>query len=134
MADLEQAVQARLAGYAGLASLVAARIYPLVLPQKPTYPTVTYQRITSARASAMGSDPGVASVTIQVDAWGSTYANARAVAAQVRAALQRWRGTQAISGGSVEVLDSFIESDQDIYEEETATYRVRMDFLIWHRE
>lgn len=135
MAELEQAVYSRLTGHAGLAALVGSRVYPLVLPQRPTLPAVTYQRVEALRQSAMGVDTGLASARVQVDSWATTYAGSKGVAAQVRAALQRWRGTEA----GVTVEDAFLERDQDLFEDEGSSaegklYRVSQDYLIWYRE
>lgn len=130
MAELEAAIYTRLAAYEGLTALTSTRIYPLVLPQKPTYPTVTYQRMDGERESGMTAEHGMAHPHIQIDSWGKTYASAKAVATQVRGALQRWGDADA----SPAVLDCFLESDEDDYEPDTGVYRVRQDWLIWHRE
>ena len=130
MAEVEAAIKSRLGGYGGLSALVASRVYPLHLPQRPTLPAVTYQRIDGPREHAMGADPGLAHPRIQVDSWAASYASAKAVATQVRGALQRWRGTAA----GVEVLAIYLESDQDDYEPETKQWRVRQDWTVWHRE
>lgn len=133
MAELEEALLSRLANYGGLSALVVARIYPMILPQKPTLPAVTYQRIDGERESGMTQEHGMAHPRMQVDCWAATYSAAKAVATQVRGALQRWSGTVA----GVTVLDSFLESDRDLYEPGTGgqdIFRVSLDFLIWHRE
>ena len=51
---------------------------------------------------------------------------------QVRAALQRWRGTQP---NLVEVLDTFIDDDVDLsFEFDTQARGVALDAHVWHRE
>jgi hypothetical protein len=106
---IENAIYQRLAAHSGLSALISARIYPQILPETPTYPAVTYWITGAPRETAMGSDPGIVHARVQVDAWGLTFAVARNVGEQVRAALQRWRGT--LDG--TEVLDSFIEDARD---------------------
>lgn len=130
MADLETVLQTRLTGYAGLAALVGTRVYPIKLPQTPTMPAVSYQRIDGPRESGIASEHGMAHPRIQVDSWASTYGGAKAVAEQVRTALERWSDATT----TPVVLDSFIEGDTDLYESEVELYRVSMDFVIWHRE
>lgn len=130
MAELEEAIYTRLADYEGLTLLTSTRIYPLVIPQGPTYPLVTYQRIDGPREDALSSPMGLAHPRIQIDSWGKTYASAKAVATQVRGALQRWDDAAA----SPAVLDCLLDSDEDSYEADTNIYRVRMDFIVWHRE
>lgn len=131
MARLDEAVYARLQAVSGVTALVATRVYPSLLPQKPVYPCLRYQEVDGQRESAMGSDLGQVSATLQVDAYAATYAGSRALAEQVRLALQRFRGTVA----SVEIEDVFVSSGpNDFYEDQVKAYRTQMDFLIWHRE
>lgn len=135
MAELEAAIYTRLAAYGNLTALISTRIYPLVVAVDPTagrpiYPAVTYQRTDGPRESALASDMGLPHPTIQIDSWGKTYAGAKAVATQVRAALQRWDD----SGASPAVLDCLLESDEDNYEPDAGVFRIRQDWIIWHRE
>ena len=135
MADVTEAVKTRLSAVAGVTSIVgsgtAARIYPSVLRQGGAYPAVRYQQIDGLRESAMGSDTGVVSATVQVDSYADTYAAARALANAVRAAMQRFRGTVS----SVVIDDVFVASGpNDFYEEQVKKYRCQFDFTVWHRE
>lgn len=130
MAELEAVIFTRLSTYAGLIALTSTRIYPIILPQNPTLPAVTYQRTDGPRESALGAEMGLAHPGIQIDSWGKTYASAKAVATQARAALQRWSSeiTDPV------VLDCLLESDGDEYEPGANIYHVRQDWTIWHRE
>lgn len=130
MAELEAALLTRLTAYGDLTALISSRVYPLILPQEPTYPAVTYQRIDGPREHGMTQDHGLPHPRIQIDSWGKTYASAKAVATQVRGALQRWSD----AGASPVVLDCFLESDEDGYEPEAGTYKVSQAWTIWHRE
>jgi len=130
MAELEAVIFTRLSTYAGLIALTSTRIYPIILPQNPTLPAVTYQRTDGPRESALGAEMGLAHPGIQIDSWGKTYASAKAVATQARAALQRWssEATDPV------VLDCLLESDGDEYEPGANIYHVRQDWTVWHRE
>jgi len=130
MAELETAIYTRLAAYEGLTALISTRIYPMILPQNPTYPAVTYQRTDGVRESGMTTEHGMAHPGIQIDSWDKTYAGAKAVATQVRGALQRWSSEAA----DPIVLDCFLESDGDNYEPDTGAYHVQQSWTIWHRE
>ena len=129
MPDVETVIVTRLLAYEGLAALVGTRVYPLLLPQSPTLPAVTYQRIDAPREERFGGDP-VAYPRFQIDSWAKTYAGAKAVATQVRGALQLWRTTAT----DPQIMDSDIESDEDLYEPDTGLYRVRADYIITHPE
>ena len=131
MTALNEAIRARLLAVTAVTDLVGTRVYPLLLPQDPTYPAIRYQQITGTRESAMGSDVGLVEATEQVDSYDSTYAGARVLAEAVRAALQRFRGTVA----GVVISDVFVlEGPLDLYEEAVKIYRVQQDFTVWHRE
>jgi hypothetical protein len=127
---IEQHLYQRLTGFAGLTALVATRVYPQKLPQEPTYPAVTYLTVSALRESAMSADPGVARRRFSVIAWGATFTSASDVAEQVRAALQRYKGT--LDG--TEVLDSYIVLTRDLYNDDAKVFSVVNDFDIAYRE
>lgn len=93
---IESAIYDRLRDVAGdLYPLVALRIYPVVAPQDVTFPCVTWQRITTERVQAMGSDPGLVRMRLQVDGWSTTFENMRLIADAIRTRLERWRNASA---------------------------------------
>lgn len=128
--EVEVALHSRLYAYSGLRALISIRIYPVILPQAPTYPCVSYQRIDGPREHAIASDIEIAHPRLQIDSWGKHVEDTKAVATQVRNALQRW--TDPCS--SPPVLDCFLECDEDSYESDTNIYRVRQDYICWYRE
>lgn len=130
MSQIEEAVFSRLSSFAGLTALVAARIYPVVLPQNPTYPAVTYQRISSVRAPAMGTDTGLIATRFQLSTWSSGYAAAKAVKEQLRLATERWRGTVL----GIVIQDTFIEGEVDLYETAVPVWHLPLDVRIHHVE
>lgn len=129
--SVEKAVYARLSTATGLTALTSTRIAPAVNPQGVTYPSVTFRVISEERVTAMGSDPGIARARVQVDAWSDDFAEAEPVANQVRAALQRYRGTSA----TVEVLDVFVLNRTHLYQEDPVNvHQVSQDFEVIYRE
>lgn len=130
MAELEAAIYTRLAAYGNLTALTSTRFYPVIVPQNPTYPLVTYQRTDGPREHCISEDSNAVCPTLQIDSWGKTYASAKAVATQVRAALQRWDDASALPV----VLDCLLESDEDNYEPDAGVFRVSQTWEIWHRE
>jgi hypothetical protein len=135
MAELETALYSILTAHTGLMALVstdgAARIYPEgEVPQDCSMPYVTYRRISGPREHAMGRDPGLAHPRMEVSAWDDDKADCRAVATQVRLALQDWTGTQ----DGVVIQRIFLDGDHDVYNEETWSSGIGCDFIIWHLE
>ena len=130
MADVEQALFTRLSGFAGLTALVSTRVFPVTLPQQVTYPAVVMQKVSAVRHPAFNTDSGVTSARFQVSAFGKTYSATKAVIDQVRAALQRFRGTVS----TVVIQDIMVDGEIHLYEPTNKTHQVSMDFLIHHRE
>jgi hypothetical protein len=127
MVILEATLFAKLSATSGLTALVGTRIYPLIMPQGATYPAVTYQRIsTEPRESCMVADCGIARARIQVTAWAEAFSAAKAIADQVRQALQRWT-TTGIQG-------PFIIGEYDLYDEEALKYGAAIDAEVVYTE
>jgi hypothetical protein len=74
---------------AGLSTLIAARLYPDVLPQGAALPCVVYQRISTPRSQVFGSTQAVAvsRPRFQFSCWALTSEAARALCAALRTAL-----------------------------------------------
>jgi hypothetical protein len=78
----------------------------------------------------MGADVDKVESRQQVRACAKTRAGAKALADQVRAALQRFSGTVA----SVVLHDCFLVDESTEYEDATKVYAVRFDFMVWGTE
>ena len=127
MGTIDSALFSRLSGHAGLKALVSSRIYPPPAPQNAAYPLVTYQEIDRQPIHVMGGTAGVVHIRCQIDCWAETLAAAKAVAAQVAAALDNYSGT---SDGIV-IKNSFLESGQSSpYDDSEGLHRYIQDFLI----
>jgi hypothetical protein len=111
---IEEAIITRLRAVSGVTALLgsgsALRIYLGLMPQAPTYPAGTYTRISTVRESAMGADPGLAHGRFQFDIYDTDPTSVRDTLNAVRAALQRWRGTDTTNGTTV-IQDSFIDNE-----------------------
>ncbi len=135
---LEEGLYAYLSGVSALTALVGKRIYPVVLPPNVVYPAVTYQRISGPRIHTMGNDPGLAYPRIQVSCWyrdisdpQKGYGQVKAVAEQVRLALQNQKST---TWGSVTIQAVLFDGDNDLYDPDTQVHQVALDFIIWCTE
>lgn len=129
---LEEALFAHLKAHTGLSALVDSRIYPLVLPQPPTLPAVTYFKVSKVNKRTMASpSDSLKQVRVQLSCWANTYAKAKDVAEQVTVALQDYSGLMGGTDG-VRVLDGNIINEQDLYEGDTGIYHIPIDVLILH--
>lgn len=133
--SVESGLYSYLTAQSAVTSLVSTRIYPLAAPQDAAMPFVVYQRISDRHEHHMGGASGVATATIQLDAYASTYLSAKAIAEALRGELQGYRGTM----GSYAVRRCHLDGTQDDYEpSETAgdkgTWRVSSDYQIAYHE
>lgn len=126
------AVRGLLNGAAGLTALVGARIDSDVMPDSPTYPAVTFQRMPGG-GSAKGaiSDPPLKWAVFQVSAWAKSRAAARAVAAQIRVAMDRKR---KVTANGVSIDDCFWQDDFDLHDFDTRTFFTHATFKIFYRD
>jgi hypothetical protein len=116
MADIGQAVRGYLAANAGVAALVATRIFPDVLPQGYTIKTggaLTYTIIDTVHDHLINGLAGIARSRIEFAAYASTRAGANLIAEAVRASsLQGYTGAMGgvliesvMLTGGVQTLD-----------------------------
>jgi hypothetical protein len=115
----------------GLTVLVAERIYPDVMPDAPTFPSVTYQKLSGSSARGAVNDPPLMTASFQVSIWSKSRTQASKIAAQARKALDRKR---KISVTSIPLDDCFYESDVDMYDPDTRTYFNHMTFTLHYRD
>lgn len=130
MADVTEAVRSRLVAHAGTTALIGTRAWFYMLPQDPTLPAVTVQQISAVRPSAMGSDVGKAEGRIQTRACAANRAGVKALAEQIRAALQRFSGTVA----STEIIDIRFANERENYEADVKVWTVDQDWMVWWSE
>lgn len=107
----------------------AGRIYPLVLPQNPTLPAVTFSRVSGLRVHNLGGVSGRARPRISISSWASTYAGVQALAAAIRASLNGFKGTLATIAADIR-----IDNEIDLYEEEPKVYHIVQDYFVNHIE
>ena len=134
MATMSDVINTRLLAVAAVTDLVGvgadARIYPVERQQGSANPSITYQRVTNPKESAMGADTGLTIPRFQVDCYADTYREVDDLAEAVRGALQRWKGTVL----GVVVQQTQMLSSQDLSESGAEEKRISMDFQFAHLE
>lgn len=129
------AIRGLLNAATGLTALVGKRIDSDVMPSSPTgrpvYPAVTFQRMSGSSAKGALSDPPLMTAVFQVSAWASSRKDARAVATQIRTAIDRKRKV-TVSG--VYINDCFYQDDVDLYDPDTQTFFTHTTFRIHYRD
>jgi len=132
MAEIEQGIYARLSGQSGVTNLVGTRIYPGVAPLNAAFPYLTYSKVSGIRIHAMESDPGLAHPRMRVSTWSTSYTQVKAIALQVRTALQDYSATT----GGIPFQRIFFENEYDLPEidlgSKKITHQLVQDYIAWH--
>ena len=120
--SLESKLYTLLSADAGVTALVALRTYPLVAPQGAEMPFIVYNRISSGRQYSLTGYSNLENPRMQVDCYGTTYSEAKALSEAVITAL---RGATTFGTEQDDPRESF---------EEDETFRISIDFSIWNQE
>ena len=140
MAQIESALRGFLAADPGLAALVGQEISPLQESQGLGAPRVVYSLLSAVDTRTLDQGPDhLPRCRIRLGCWGTTYAQAKQVAAAVRGAvgpgatkLDGFRGSM----GGVNVQAIFVEDRVDdlvppTHAEEQGSPQELLDLLIW---
>lgn len=124
---LHEALFTRLSGFAGLTALIGAgsscKAWPDEAPKNPAAPYVVFFQVGASRTPLSGADSTVRRSRVQFDCYGDTGDSARAVAAQVVAAIARLQGSY---GGTV-IQDAYIENEISGVDDDTRLKVVSVD-------
>ena len=131
---MQKAVTAILLADAGIAGVVAQRVYPNGFPQGAVRPAIAVSTAASEPYYDDAGEAGLDRARFQIDCQASTFGAAKDLAAAVRAALSAYTGD--IAGYGVQLAT--LEDERDFREggANAAEYlhTVQMDFTVWAAE
>ena len=141
-ADLSDAIRYRMETDATFAALVggtgdAARVFPLQLPQRVTYPAVTYQLISRPRLYAGGGNAGLTPDRVQFGIYDPDFADVVSVAQALKTLWEAFVGTVAATAGNVVILGVHFLDERDFHEAAADTagrYVRQLDARMWWQE
>jgi hypothetical protein len=116
-------VYTALANDAQVVSVVTTRIYPMVLPQTPTLPAITYQRISNP--PRLGNTE-LREARFQINVWGESYADVIELANYVKTVFEDYTDTEV----APRIKYGKVINEIDDYDDETETYRVIIDVIL----
>lgn len=129
--SIEEALYAKLTSAANLTELVSNRVYPVKLPQNPTLPAITYQRVSTSRYHTHDTGfSGLARPRFQFDCYASSYLGAKNLLEALRATLEGFSGYV----GTTRIQGALSQNETDFYEDVSGLYRRSIDFMIHHQE
>ena len=126
---LETELVTRLNADGTVSGEVGTRIYPVKLPQDPTYPAITYNRVSGVRLHDLDGTAGRATPRLSINSWAATYAGCQTLAAAVRASLDGFNGTLT----TIKCVIS-LENEIDLFEQDVSIYRILQDYFVSHIE
>lgn len=121
--SIEALVYGRLTTYSGITAITSTRTYPMILPQRPTYPAVTYQKISNTEQKGTST---LRDSRYQLNLWATTYAEAHSLAAQVKAAFEEWHDLDQTPGVNM----ARVAGELDDYDDDALVYRVIVDVIL----
>lgn len=124
---MESGIQKRLVTDHGVSALISSRVYPVLMPDDPTLPAATYQRASTVRDYTTTGPVSLSRIRLQVDSWGRTYADVKALDAAIRVCLEAFSGMLP-DGTYVDSIQ--IDSSQDLYDGSARYFRISTDYLI----
>jgi hypothetical protein len=134
---IEEALRAMLVQSAPVAALVSGRVYPVVLPQAPEYPAVTYQMVTNDSEYSHGGPSRLATPRFQLDLYAQTF---KGVITLRNAVMFAMSGTRGLFGSPpVRIQGVFRVMELDAYEQLLApagprVWRKTLDFNLFFEE
>lgn len=120
---LETKIYSALSADTTIAAQVSARIYPLVMPQNPTLPAITYQRVSGGQVNDLSGYSNLENPHISIFCWATRYDECKELADDVHDAMD-----------SATAFKATLFSDLDGFDPETELYVVSQDFSCWNRE
>lgn len=130
MTTIEEALFSKLTNESAITDLVGTRVYPLTLPQNPTYPAMTYQQISKVWGKTHQGAGDMGWPRFQFDCYGTSYSAAKGVANALRQTIDGFSGTVA----TVDVCAIFFVNEVDDFNDEVGVYRVAADYRVIYRE
>lgn len=121
---LENKIYKHLSTVSGVSTYIGTRIYPMILPQNPTTPAITYQRIDTRRFYTLNGDNGSGEIPrMQIDIWSTSYEQGRNIATAIKTAMD-----------SATVFLTSDYNQTDLYEPDVQLYRIQCDYVIANNE
>ena len=126
---IQETIYARLSGYPALVALVGTKIDPAESAQGQTAPRLTYLIFGAHPEHTHDGEQDLRDFSLQVDCWGANYDSARAIAAQVCAALRASEGSP-ITDWYVYITNDGTDMGRDY---DTSEFRCMVEATIWYR-
>lgn len=127
---IEDALYSKLSGDSSISSIVGTRIYPVKMPDDPTFPVITYQRISSIREPTMSGRSEYCDCIFQIDSWSLSYDTTKQLAESIFLLLEGFKGVVS----SVDIQAILTQNEIDLYEDDVKVFRRSQTYRIVYSE
>jgi len=134
MKDIRPALRAFLLADAGIAAIVATRVFPIKLPQGTKTASIVYTRISGAGIYHMGGESGLSMPRYQIDSWAPNGDAATTLANLIKDRLSGYRGVMGSGGAAVTVQGVFMAAEMEDYDDAVQMSRMSRDYFIDYEE
>lgn len=122
---IEAELVALVTGNADVAAIVSDRMYPLYLPQKPTYPCIVYRKTDDKPISLLANDTNIQETRFDIGAFSKNHDTSADLINKIKISVQR-AVIDPIMDITIEGADSDFEPNYEIHE-------ATLEVLITHR-
>ncbi len=130
MTDFDEALVDYLLRRPGIAALVSKRIFPDFFPQSEQLPAIVYTLEDDSSQQTLQGPSGMRAAIYQINIWAETRRGVMAVAREVRAALNGYRGAFK----DIPITGAFLDNTSRERDSDTGAFCVSMRFTIHYQE
>jgi len=112
------------------ATSAGGRVYPVAVPQNPTYPLMLYRRASSGREHTLRGAVSMARPAMEVNCYAESYAAAKTLANEILAAIDG--KTFALTGISLKSI--LVVDEEDLYDPDIEKFVTRLAFSVWFKD
>lgn len=138
ISDIRPAFRQHLIDDTAISAIVATRVYPILLPQGQTDPSIVYTRISAVGGTTMQGPDSLVESRMQVDCWASDVTTAASLANLVKERLNGFQGQVGYGGNSpanrVRIQGIFFDSEREFYDDGNKMYRISRDYFVNYEE
>lgn len=112
---------------------VSSRVYASAAPLDCDTPYIVLNRVSGIRHYTLTSQAGITEARYQFSVFSDGYATAKSTVKEIRDALSAFSGQMGGSGGAY-VAACFNVNETDLYESDTKTYHIAVDYVFKYYE